>query len=105
MDRSCNDAPILEACASNEIHSAVSDNPNTLVEWSQSNARKKHSPLAYAAGDFNAAIPHLSISSSKPAEKVWWRSCNRNLYSSISGQRFAQLLQSPLRCRMLGRND
>lgn len=26
--RHCNGALILEACASNEIHSAVSDNPN-----------------------------------------------------------------------------
>ena len=40
--RYCTDTPILEACASNEIHSAVSDNPNTLAESSQSNARKKH---------------------------------------------------------------
>ena len=33
MDRSCNGSPILEACASDEIHSAVSDNPSFYRPW------------------------------------------------------------------------
>ena len=42
-----NGSPILEACASDEIHSAVSHNPNTLDGSFRLIVRKKHSPLAH----------------------------------------------------------
>jgi hypothetical protein len=47
MDRSCNGSPILEACASDEIHSAVSHNPNTLDGCFRLLVRKKHLPWAH----------------------------------------------------------
>jgi hypothetical protein len=43
----CNGSPILEACASDEIHSAVSHNPNTLDGSFQSIVRRKDSPSAH----------------------------------------------------------
>src|SRR3954452_2612437 len=42
--RCCNGSPILEACASDEIHSAVSHNPNTLDGCFRLIVRKKHLP-------------------------------------------------------------
>src|SRR6476660_5272605 len=45
--RYCNGSPILEACASDEIHSAVSHNPNTLDGCFRLLARKKHWPWAH----------------------------------------------------------
>src|SRR3954451_9993906 len=47
MDRSCNGSPILEACASDEIHSAVSHNPYTLDGCFRSIVRKKHWPWVH----------------------------------------------------------
>src|SRR5438270_36187 len=43
----CNGSPILETCASDEIHSAVSHNPNTLDGCFRLIVRKKHSRLAH----------------------------------------------------------
>ena len=45
--RYCNGSPILEACASDQSHSAVSHNPNTLDGSFRSIVRKKHSPLGH----------------------------------------------------------
>src|SRR4051794_41934185 len=45
--RYCNGSPILEACASDEIHSAVSHNPNTLDGSFRLIVRRKHSPSAH----------------------------------------------------------
>jgi hypothetical protein len=45
--RCCNDSPILEACASDEIHSAVSHNPSTLAGCFRLIVRKKHLPWAH----------------------------------------------------------
>src|SRR4051794_15243930 len=45
--RYCNGSPILEACASDEIHSAVSHNPNTLDGSFRLIVRKKHLPWAH----------------------------------------------------------
>src|SRR4051794_2840953 len=45
--RHCNGSPILEACTSDEIHSAVSRNPNTLDGSFQSIVRRKHWPSAH----------------------------------------------------------
>ena len=45
--QNCNGSPILEACASDETHSAVSHNPNTLDGSFRLIVRKKHSPLAH----------------------------------------------------------
>src|SRR4051795_12589337 len=45
--RYCNGSPILEACASDEIHSAVLHSPNTLDGSFRSIVRKKHLPWAH----------------------------------------------------------
>src|SRR5438270_12592501 len=45
--RYCNGSPILEACASDEIHSAVSHNPNALDGCFRLLVRKKHLQWAH----------------------------------------------------------
>src|SRR3954454_14113833 len=47
--RHCNGSPILEACASDEIHSAVSHNSNTLDGCFRLTVRRRHSPSAHVA--------------------------------------------------------
>ena len=97
-----NDTPILEACASNEIHSAVSDNPNTLAEWSQSHARKKRSLLAHARAILILQYPiSRFLHPNQPKRSCGGRAIETCIL--ISGRRIAQLLQSLLCCRMLGR--
>src|SRR4051794_31806599 len=81
--RYCNGSPILEACASDEIHSAVSHDSNTLDGCFRLIVRKKHSPSAHVG--VISSIPQRATSSSKPTEKVLWRSCSRNLYSRSPG--------------------
>src|SRR5438309_10765094 len=51
-------------------------------------------------GDFNTSIRQRATSSSKPREKVLWRSWSRNLYSRSPGSASRSCLQSPLGRRM-----
>src|SRR3954451_8985213 len=64
------------------------------------NRSQKAFAVGACAGDFNTSIPQRATSSSKPREKVLWRLWSKKLVFSISGQRFPQLLQSPVRRRM-----
>src|SRR5437763_4914113 len=69
MDRSCNGSAILEACASDEVHSVVSHNLNTLDGCFQLVVRKKHSPWAHVRVISTLRYPSANFPS-KPREKV-----------------------------------
>src|SRR5438270_3772379 len=49
------------------------------------NLSQKAFAVGACAGDFNTSIPQRATSSSKPREKVLWRSWSRNLYSRSPG--------------------
>src|SRR4051795_3370516 len=73
--RCCNGSPILEACASDEIHSAVSHNSNTLDGCFQLLVRKKHWPWAHVGGistlrSSTAELRHLSFANNRSGKNL-----------------------------------
>jgi hypothetical protein len=66
------------------------------------NRSQKVFAVGACAGDLNTARPHLSISSSKQPKRCCGDRAIDTSIPDLPAARFAQLLQSPLCCRMLG---
>jgi hypothetical protein len=81
----CNGSPILEACALDEIHSAVSHNLSTLDGCFRLIVRRKHLPWAHVRVISILRSPSAQLPRPKAREKVLSRSWSRNLYSRSPG--------------------